>query len=112
MSDSKTSDAAVVTKEGSVASATSMQGGGVLLSPLPLNGGRKRRSSKKSRRASKKIAKALKKLGGEELEQVAGEVEEMGEQTPTEGARRRRSKKGGRKHTKRHTRRSRRGLYF
>jgi hypothetical protein len=81
--------------------------GGVLLSPLPLNGGRRR----KSRRASKKIAKALKKLGGEELEQVAGEVEEMS--APTEGARRRRgsSKKAGRRHTKKTHRRSRRGLY-
>jgi hypothetical protein len=81
-----------------------MAGGGLILSPLPLSGGR--RGSRKTKKVPKKVlklfkkgsAKTLKKLmkGGEEAEAVV--TGETGE-SDMEGARRRRrgSRKGSRK---------------
>jgi hypothetical protein len=115
MSDSaKTASPVVVTPEGDAATATPIKGGGLVLSPLPLNGGRRKskKGSKKSRKISKKALKAIKKIGGEEVVEavekamagaepaVAEEVavaEEAVVAEPTEGARRRKSKKAGKK---------------
>lgn len=118
MSAPKSDSTVVLTKEGA-AKATPVKGGGLILSPLPLTGGRRRASKKggrKSRKISKKALKAIKKIGGEEVveavekamggadedpqvvkaeEEIADEAVEMEE--PTEGARRRKSKKAGRK---------------
>jgi hypothetical protein len=84
MSDTPKVDAVVTDESGTpVATATeTMKGGALVLSPLPLSGGRK---SRKSRRVARKTAKAVKALGGN--------VEEA-----MEGARRKRkSRKGSRK---------------
>ncbi len=101
MSAPKSSAVVMPTKGGEAqpeqaAAVTKMAGGGLVLSPLPLSGGRKRRGTK---RLSKKVlkmfkkgsAKKLQKLlkGGQEAEEV---VATEGEAAPAEGARRRRSK--------------------
>jgi hypothetical protein len=110
MSDSKTPETpvAAVSDSGKAVAAMPMKGG-VLLSPLPLNGGRKsRKGSRKSRRASKKVKKALKKLGGVE---EAVDAVEAAEATPAgEGGffRRKHSKKATRRA---HSRRVRSFLY-
>lgn len=85
--------AALVTDGGSVVKATPTRGGGFMLSPAPLAGGRRRRMTKKM----KKMLKAMKKLKGGVLgDAVDGATEE---EKPAMGGRRRR------------TRRSRAGLF-
>ena len=85
-------------KPAEAAAVTKMSGGGLLLSPLPLSGGRR-----KTRRLSKKVLKMLKKMpkaklaklmkGGQEaMETVAAEGE--GAET---GAARKKSRRGSRK---------------
>jgi hypothetical protein len=85
--------AAVVTDSGATAKLTPVKGGGFMLSPAPLAGGRRRRMTKKM----KKMLKAMKKLKGGELEGVVDAATE--EEKPAMGGRRRR------------TRRSRAGLF-
>jgi hypothetical protein len=88
----------------SKAAAVTQAGGGLVLSPLPLSGGRR-----KSRRLSKKVLKMMKSMpkaklakllkGGQEAEEEM--VAPAGESAPTEGARRRRkTKKASRKASK------------
>ena len=83
---------------GAAASATPMKGG-MMLSPLPLAGGRRR----KSKKLSKKVLKMLKKMTPKQLKKAmkGGEGEEATEAAPEAapvGARRktRRSKKSRR----------------
>ena len=83
------------------AAVTKMAGGGLVLSPLPLSGGRK--GSRKTKRLSKKVLKMFKKGSAKKLAKLmkGGEVAEEvmaseGESAPTEGARRRR--RGGKTH--------------
>ena len=119
MSAAKTASPVVVTPEGDAAKATPIKGGGLMLSPLPLSGGRRRskKGGRKSRKISKKALKAIKKIGGEEVveaveaamggaEPVVAEEVAVGTEA-VEGARRRRGgkskkagKKGGRKSRK------------
>lgn len=104
---------AAVSKTGAAVAATPVKGGGLVLSPLPLNGGRKRRSGKKTRRASKKIAKALKKMGGvEEAVEAAQAAGEMGAEAeaPTAGFFRRR--RTASKRSRRYSRRPSRGYLY
>ena len=56
---------------GDAAAATKMSGGGLVLSPLPLNGGKR-----KSRKVSKKVLKMLKKMSRKQLKKLmkGGEV--------------------------------------
>ena len=95
--------------------ATPMKGG-MVLSPLPLGGGK--RGGKKTARLSKKMLKMLKKIsktklaklmkGGEEAaEAMVAPVEEKAEEAPATGARRR----GGKK-TRRVSRSRRSGLLY
>ena len=108
MSSAKSSAVVVPTEEGkaqpdAAMAATKMSGGALVLSPLPLSGGSKR----KTRRISKKALKALKKMGAAKLAKLmkGGQEAEEVVTTPeaeTVGARRR-SRKGAR--------RSRRSLY-
>ena len=106
---SKTESSAVVvpTTEGkpdmgSAAGVAKMSGGGLVLTPLPLSGGRRTR---KSRKISKKVLKQLKKMGTKKVMKMlkkGGQMEgEMtsSEPAPSTGARRR-------------SRRSRRGLFY
>lgn len=82
--------------------ATPMKGG-VMLSPLPLTGGRKH----KTRRMSKKAMKMLKKMTPKQIKKMlkGGEgTTGTTEEGDMEGARRRRSRKGSRK--------SRRGMFY
>jgi hypothetical protein len=91
------------------AGVTKMSGGGYMLTPLPLAGGKR-----KSRKISKKVLKQLKKMGAAKVskmlkkggaeEMVAPEASSM-EET---GGRRRKS---GRK-TRRASRKSRRGFFY
>ena len=87
----------------SKAAAVTQAGGGLVLSPLPLSGGKR-----KTRRISKKVLKMMKSMpkaklakllkGGQEAEEAV--VAPAGESAaPTEGARRR-SRKGGKKSRK------------
>lgn len=88
------------------AAVTEMKGGALVLSPLPLSGGR-RKGSRKTKKVPKKVlklfkkgsAKTLKKLmkGGQEAEEV---VATEPESAPETGAARktRKGKKGSRKH--------------
>lgn len=99
----------VVAPNGTAASVVPMKGG-VMLSPLPLSGAR-RRSRKLSKKARKAL-KMMKKMGGDEMEaavggEATGAVPAEVEEAPV-GARRRRSrkgtKKGGRRNrTKKHS---------
>lgn len=102
MPDSVQSSAVVVptsngeAKPAEAAAVTKMSGGGLLLSPLPLNEGRR-----KTRRLSKKAIKMLKKMSKAKLAKLMkGGVGEGFESTETEGAARktRKGKKGSRKH--------------
>lgn len=115
---SKTAAPVVVTPEGDAAKATPVKGGGLVLSPLPLSGGRKsRKGARRSRKISKKALKAIKKIGGEEVVEAVEKamggaeepaVEEVAVATEAvEGARRRKSKKAGRRHSKK----SRKSIY-
>jgi hypothetical protein len=95
---------------GAAAAATPMTGG-MMLSPLPLGGGGKKK------RLSKKTLKALKKMTPKQLKKLmkGGEGEDMmtetAPETPAEGAARRR-RRGSRK-TRRGSRKSRRsGLLY
>jgi hypothetical protein len=97
---------------GQAAAVTGMSGGGLVLSPLPLSGGRKR----KTKRLSKKVLKMFKKGSAKKLskllkggqngteEVVTGETPA----TPVEGARRRR--RGGK--TRRGSRKSRHSFLY
>lgn len=86
------------------AAVTEMKGGALVLSPLPLKGGRKGKGSRKTKKVPKKVlrlfrkgsAKTLRRLmkGGEEAEEVVATPETESETT---GAARRR-RKGSRKH--------------
>lgn len=97
-----------VPKPDEAATATKMAGGGLVLSPLPLAGGKRR----KSRRVSKKVMAMVKKMGaaklaklmkgGEEAEEAMAAAPAAAE--PTEGARRRRK-------TRKASKKSRKGMY-
>ena len=86
---------------GAAASATPMKGG-MILSPLPLSGGRR-----KTRRISKKVLKMLKKMskaklaklmkGGQEGEEAAMAAPEEKVEEPPVGARRRKTRKSKRR---------------
>lgn len=100
MSDSTKTPAAVAmptsgTKADAVA-ATPIKGGAIL-SPLPLSGGRRR----KTRRMSKKAVKMLKKMTPKQIKKMlkGGEEPVGAPEAEMEGARRR-SRKGGRKSRK------------
>jgi hypothetical protein len=92
---------------GNAAAVTKMSGGGIVLTPLPLSGGRRRRG------VSKKVLKQLKKMGSRKVMKMLkkGGAEEMvaPEAAPAEetGGRRRRSRK-----TRRASRKSRRGFFY
>ena len=94
------------------AAVTKMAGGGLVLSPLPLSGGRKRKTKRLSKKVLKMFrkgsAKKLQKLlkGGQEAEEVVA-TEGESPAAPTEGARRRGSRK-----TKRGSRKSRRHAFL
>lgn len=112
------SSAVVVPTEGGAAmpeqaaAVTKMAGGGLVLSPLPLSGGRKR----KTKRISKKVLKMFKKgsatklakllKGGQEAEEMVAAPE--GAAAPVEGARRKR--KGGK--TRRGSKKSRHAFLY
>ena len=95
------------------AAVTEMKGGALLLSPLPLKGGRK--GSRKTKKVPKKVLKMFKKgsaktlrrlmKGGEEAEAVvSGEPVAAPEAEETTGASRKRkgSRKGSKKAASRH----------
>ena len=116
MSAPKSSAVVMPTKGGEAvpseaAAVTKMAGGGLVLSPLPLSGGRKRKTKRISKKvlkmfkkgSAKKLAKMLK--GGQEAEAEVA-APEMGE--ATEGARRKR--KGGK--TRRGSRKSRHSFLY
>jgi alpha/beta superfamily hydrolase len=99
----KSSAVVVPTKGGSpqpaeAAAVTEMKGGALVLSPLPLSGGRRRKGSRKTKKVPKKIlkmfrkgsAKTLRRLmkGGEEAQGVVATESE-----PAEGGRKRKSRK-------------------
>ncbi len=90
------------------AGVTKMSGGGYMLTPLPLNGGKRR-----SRKISKKVLKQLKKMGAAKVTKMLkkGGAEEMvapEAAAPEEtGGRRRKSRK-----TRRASRKSRRGFFY
>ncbi len=101
---SKESSAVVVpTTEGTpdmsqAAGVTKMKGGALVLTPLPLSGGRR-----KTRKISKKVLKTLKKMGTKKVLKMlkkGGQMEVTEEPAPV-GARRRSSRKSS----------SRRGLF-
>lgn len=92
MSDSSKTPAAVaVPTSGSTTdavAATPMKGG-VMLSPLPLSGGKRR--GKKTKRMSKKAMKMLKKMTPKQIKKMLkGGQEVAPAETEMEGARRRR----------------------
>jgi len=117
MSAPKSSAVVMPTEGGSAmpeqaAAVTKMAGGGLVLSPLPLSGGRKRRGTKRlskkvlkmfKKGSAKKLAKLLK--GGQEAEDV---MATEGEAAPVEGARRKR--RGGK--TRRGSRKSRHSFLY
>lgn len=84
------------------AGVAKMKGGAVVLTPLPLGGGKRR-----SRKISKKVLKQLKKMGSAKVAKMlkkGGAEDEMMTETPaepTEGARRRKTRRGGRKGSRR-----------
>jgi hypothetical protein len=94
----------VVAPSGAAAVATPLKGGAVALSPLPLGG---RRRSRKLSKKARKALKTLKKMGGDEIEEAVAPAPAVAgaEELVTEGARRRRSRKGSKK-TRRSSRRS------
>jgi hypothetical protein len=81
------------------AGVTKMKGGAIVLTPMPLSGGRR-----KTRKISKKVLKALKKMGTKKVMKMlkkGGQMNgEMTSEEPPMGARRRRSS------------RSRRGMFY
>lgn len=91
---------------GAAAAVTKMSGGGLILSPLPLGGGKRR----KTRRISKKVLRMFKKgskaklmklmKGGQAAEQVVtgGQMEGEPEAVGARRKSRRKSRKGSRKH--------------
>jgi alpha/beta superfamily hydrolase len=83
---------------GQAAGVTKMKGGALVLTPLPLSGGRR-----KTRKISKKVLRTLKKMGTKKVMKMlrkGGQMEgEMATEEPSTGARRRRGS------------RSRRGLF-
>lgn len=89
---------------GAATGATKMMGGGLILTPFPLDGaGRK---GKKTRKVSKKVLmKMLKKMGPAKVAKLLkkkGGQEDMGEEeTPMMGGRKHRTRRGGRKHSRR-----------
>jgi hypothetical protein len=99
-------------KPAEAAAVTKMAGGGLILSPLPLSGGKKR-GSRKTKRLSKKVLKMFRKGSAKKLakllkggvDDTEGVMTTEGESAPesTEGASRKRrgSRKGSRK-TRRH----------
>ena len=105
---SKTESSAVVvpTTEGKpdmeqAAGGAKMKGGALVLTPLPLNGGRR-----KTRKISKKVLKQLKKMGTKKVMKMLrkggqAEGEMVAEEPAATGARRRSSRKSS----------SRRGLF-
>ena len=104
MSDSKTPAAVAVPSSGSTSDAVAATPikGGALLSPLPLAGGRRR----KTRRMSKKAMKMLKKMTPKQIKKMlkGGQEAPVAEEAEMEGARRRRSRKA--------SHRSRRGMFY
>jgi hypothetical protein len=94
-------------KPAEAAAVTGMKGGGLLLSPLPLTGGKKK---SKTRRLSKKVLKMFKKGSAKKLARLMkggnegeDEVVTEGEGAETGAARKKRgtkrqSRKGSRKH--------------
>lgn len=104
MSAPKTPAAVAVPTSGSTTDAVAATPikGGAMLSPLPLSGGRRR----KTRRLSKKAVKMLKKMTPKQIKKMlkGGQEPAAVEEGEMEGARRRRSRKGSRK--------SRRGMFY
>lgn len=99
MSTPKAPSSVAVTPEGTEAVAATKMAGGMMLSPLPLSGGRR-----KTRRMSKKMMKMMKKMTPKQLRKMmkGGEGEGMAA-TETVGARRK-SRKSSKK--------SKRGLFY
>lgn len=107
MSAPKSSAVVMPTKGGEAmpeqaAAVTKMAGGGLVLSPLPLSGGRKR----KTKRISKKVLKMFKKGSAKKLQKLmkgGDEAEEVmateSQAAPVEGARRK-TRRGGKKSRK------------
>ncbi len=80
------------------AKVTPMSGGAVL-SPLPLNGGRRR----KTRRVSKKVLAMIKRMPKSKLNKLmkGGEMEEPVAEEEMAGSSRRKSRRGGKRHSRR-----------
>jgi hypothetical protein len=102
---SKTESSAVVVPAtegtpdmGQAAGVSKMKGGALVLTPLPLSGGRR-----KTRKISKKVLKTLKKMGTKKVMKMlkkGGQAEESmatEEAAPTMGARRRSRKSSSRR---------------
>ncbi len=96
MSDMKSSAIVMPTKGGEAqpdeaAAVTKMAGGGLVLSPLPLSGGRRHR---KTKRLSKKVLKMFKKGSAKRLQKLLkggqGAEDLVVDEPATEGAARRR----------------------
>ncbi len=86
------------------AGVAKMSGGGMILTPLPLEGGRKRRT----RKVSRKVLKMLKKMGpakvAKMLKKKGGQEDMMGEEEPAPtmtAGRSRKTRRGGRKGSRR-----------
>ena len=96
------------------AAVTEMKGGALVLSPLPLGGGKRKKRGKKTKKVPKKILKLFKKgsakklrkmmKGGQDaMEEVTGESAEN-ETGAEEGAgRKRRTRRGSRKSRRAHS---------
>ena len=98
MSTPKAPSSVAVTPEGTEAVAATKMAGGMMLSPLPLSGGRR-----KTRRMSKKMMKMMKKMTPKQLRKMMKGGEELPAATETVGARRK-SRKSSKK--------SKRGLFY
>ena len=100
MSTPKAPSSVAVTPEGTEAVAATKMEGGMMLSPLPLSGGRR-----KTRRMSKKMMKMMKKMTPKQLRKMmkGGESVDTMAAPETVGARRK-SRKSSKK--------SRRGLFY
>jgi hypothetical protein len=90
------------------AGVTKMSGGGYMLTPMPLAGGKRR-----SRKISKKVLKQLKKMGAAKVSKMLkkGGAEDMMTGTPAMEETGGRRRKSGRK-TRRASRKSRRGFFY
>lgn len=95
MSDSTKPSAVVVPSSGTkseAAEVTPMKGG-VMLSPLPLGGGKRR----KTRKISKKVKAMLKKMTPKQLKKMMKGGEEVSEEAPAMGGRKRKTARKSRR---------------